>query len=150
VFVGVTYFVERPKKIIPSWVRLEPAKERLDLLRYILGPPESICHFVNAPGERESGVFRIDDAGRDRHLVPSVVESTAKVYHDIASNIGDGHWKGLSQLDLVNLMVQMLWVRLNHSHVWVGLLELVDFPLKIGKVFFSVKGNVRALERDFP
>jgi hypothetical protein len=34
-------------------------------------------------------------------------------------------------------MVRFIRVRLDYSFVWVALLELDDFPLKISKVFFS-------------
>ncbi len=131
------YLVECPKEIITSWVRLEPAKERLDFLGDVLGPSESVCHLTNTPSEGESGEFGINAARGDGYGVPSIVESVPKVLHHVSGDIGNGRWKFLGQLDLVHLMVRLIRVRLNNSCVWIDSRELYDLPIKISKVFLS-------------
>src|ERR1017187_10348780 len=74
VLIPVTNFVECPQNIVASQVRLEPAKERLDFFRQVLGPPETVGHLSNTPREGESGEFWFNFARCDCHGVGSIVE----------------------------------------------------------------------------
>ena len=75
VFIGDAYFVECPEKVITSRVRLEPAKEGLDLLRYVLGPAQSVRHLSGTSSEGESGKFWVGiRSGQDCHGVTSVIK----------------------------------------------------------------------------
>jgi hypothetical protein len=119
VLIPVTNFIECPQDIIASQVRLEPAKERLDFFRYVLGPSETVGHLTNASSERESGELRIDFARRDCYSVPSVIKGVSEIVHNVASNIGNRRGNFLRHFDLVNHMVRLIRVRLNNSLVWI-------------------------------
>ncbi len=137
-FICVTDFIQSAEEIIPSWVRLEPAKEKLDLLRYILASPsERVFQVGNASGEGESGKSGILNSRCNGDGVPSFVERTSEISHQVNGDIFKGRWERMSQLDLVHQMVNLIRVNLLNSDVGIGVLELGDFPLKIGKVFFS-------------
>jgi hypothetical protein len=135
--VSIAYLVECPQEVIPSLVRLEPAKERLDLLGYILGPHQRICHLSDTTSEGEGSVFGAAAARSNSYRVPGIVESTPKVVHQVPGNVPNGIWERRGQLDLVNLMVRLLRVRFNNSCVWIDLSKLCDLPLKLDEVFFS-------------
>jgi hypothetical protein len=137
VLSGIRYFVECPQKLVASQVRLEPAKERLDLWRHILGPSKRISHLSHTSGEREGAVFGVGFSGGDGNSVRSVVESPSKVLSDVMRDVSNRFWEGYEELDLVNLMIRLLTIRLNHSSVGIGFLELDNFPLKILHQFFS-------------
>ena|ERR1039458_209918 len=131
------YFVECPEKVIASWVRLEAAKERVDLWRDILGPAQSICHLTDTPSEREGSELWVNTTESDGDGIARVVESIPKILDDVSSDLGKGRWENFSQLELVNLMVGIIRVRLHDSFVGTITTKVGDFPLKIGKVFLS-------------
>ena len=137
VLVCNAYFVECPEEIIASSVRLETAKERLDLWRDIFAPTENLGHPVQSWSKRESGVLGVLVPGSDGNCVPSVIESISEVLHQVRSDIANGSWKKLSQLDLVNLMSGFVRVRLDNCCVWIDSREIDNPPFKIGKVFLS-------------
>jgi len=144
VFVPVAYFVQCPEKIIPSWVRLEPAKERLDLWGEILGPSESVCHLSDTASEGEGRELGFLNSASNSDGIPCIVQDATEVMDEISDDIGKGIWNGFSQLDLVNLMVRSTRIRLDKSLVWIDSRELCDFPLKISKVFLSPR-NLEAV-----
>jgi len=137
VFVGISHFIQGPEEIIPSQVRLEPAKKRLDLLRDIFGSSDRTCHVSNTLGEGKGGVLGIFNSRCNRDRIPSDIESTSKILHKVCGDIGDGRWEGLSQPDLMNYMASLIRVRLSNLFVWIDLLELDNFPFKISEVFLS-------------
>ncbi len=58
-FIGVADFVQCPEKIVPPLVRLEPAKESLNLSRQVFALSEGPTQVVNRLGKRKSGISRL-------------------------------------------------------------------------------------------
>lgn len=136
-FIGDTYFVECPQEIIPSKVRLESAKKRLDFLGYVLAPTYTGCHVSNTSGEWESAVFGVSETGCDRNRVGGVVESIPKVLGDVRNDIADVRREFLSQFDFVNRVAGLIRIRLNNSLVSIAIDELQILPAKVLQVFLS-------------
>jgi len=138
VFLGVTNLVQGPEKVIPSGVRLEPTKQRLDVAGNVFTPTAELGgHSVDASSEREGGGFGVAFARGKCYRVTRSIESTAKIAHDFCSDVGNIGWHGLSEPDLANLMARLIRVRLYDLFAWVELVEIVNFPLKVGKAFIS-------------
>jgi len=135
--ISDTYLVECPQEIIPSKVRLEPAKERLDFLGYVLAPTYAGCHVSGASGEGESAGFGISETGCDRNRVGGVVESIPKILGDVRNGVADVRREFLSQLDLVNRIAGIIKISLNNSLVSIAIDELHDLNAKILQVFLS-------------
>ena len=135
--VGNRYLVECPEKVIPSFVRLEPAKKRVDWLRNILGPSEGIWHLSESSCERERGVLRLLNARRDRDGIPGIIEGAAETAHDVGGCVRDDWWEFFSHLDLENKVPRFVRMRLSHSFVRLFLAEGFDLPFEIGEMFLS-------------
>jgi hypothetical protein len=138
VLICDSYFVKCPEEIIPSLVRLEPAKQRLNLWRDVFGPTDRFGHqVVQTTGEGESTISGVWGAGSDRDRVASIVEGVSEILNEVGGPIGDGRREGLSQSDLVDLMAWDYSVRLDNSLVSLDMGEVDNVPLKFGEVYLS-------------
>jgi len=140
VLVRVAGFVDCPQEVIASEVRLEPAKERLDLLRQILAFPHSADKVFQGFSEREGAVVGVRFPGRNSDSVSSIVEGRPEITSKFAEAIPDIVQlpaKFPSWLDFMNFVVGLVRVRFDNLVVWLTVDEVGDFPLEFGKVFHS-------------
>ena len=79
------YSVYGPEDVIPSQVRLEPAKERLDLFRDILTPSQAVTHFVEGSSEGESSVQGIGNARGNGNRVSRSIKAVSEIVSSISS-----------------------------------------------------------------
>ena len=127
-----------PEKIIPSAVRLEPEKERSDWCRNVFAPTANGgSHSGDTSSEGEGGGFGGSFAGGKCYRITLSVESATQIVDDLGGDVGNIRWEGLSQPDLANLMARLIRVRLYDLFVSIELPEIVNFPLKVEKTFFS-------------
>jgi hypothetical protein len=133
VFIPVTQFVQCPQEVIASSVRLEPAKQRLNLLREVCGSPYGASHLGNIPSEREGSIFRARITVGDGDCVASIVQSAPEVHDNIACDIRKGNGKWLRELDLVYLPVRFLRVWLDNLFVGIETVETHDSLVEIGQ-----------------
>lgn len=137
VFIGVGDFVQGPQEVIPSLVRLEPAKQRLDFFRDVLASPDSAHHVASASSERKGTMLGVSYPSGQRNRVHSIVKGTSQADSDVRDSIGDFKRDVLSHTDCLNHVSRFVRVRLHKSFVRMDVLEGVDFPLEINKVFLS-------------
>jgi len=148
VLIGVGDFVQSPKEIIPSLVRLESAKERVDFLRNILGSPKIISHFSDVSGEGKSTMLGVFNSRGKSECVSRVIENTSQTDSDICSFIRDARGDGLCHPDFFENVSRFLRMQLSNSLVGVLVTESVDLLLEFNKVFLSPSNFLaRTLER---
>jgi hypothetical protein len=136
VFIPVTQFVQCPQEVIASSVRLEPAKQRLNLFREVSGTPDRASHVVNVTGERKSAVssVRLSDCVGDG--VTGIVQNASQVNDNVAGNVAKCLWKGLDKFYLVNLPARSLRIGFDDLCVWIEVVKLPDSPVEIGEEVF--------------
>jgi|HubBroStandDraft_6_1064221.scaffolds.fasta_scaffold447173_1 hypothetical protein len=135
-FLPITQFVQCPQEIIASSVRLEPAKQRLNLLWEIGGTADGLSHVRNITGERERGVLGLGRIGGNRDAVSRRVEGFSQIANQVSSEIAERFWKGLDKFYLVNLPARCLRIGFDNLCVWFEVVELPDSPVEIGKEIF--------------
>jgi hypothetical protein len=94
-FVGITQFVERPEGIIPSFMRVERPKERLDFQREVFAPPLSVrIKFGGGISKRKIGVLGSTAPPRTATAYPhwSKADRSASMASTAASDQLSGIW----------------------------------------------------------
>ena len=138
VFLCVADFIQGPEKIVSSWVRLEPAKKRVELWWYISAPPlDGFGHTFSASGEWEGSGFRVNLARSNRDGVTRIVEGPTEAADNLGGNVGNVQRKGFCEYDLANFVADLIGVRLGDLFVGMELPKVLNFPLEITKAFFS-------------
>lgn len=97
--------VECPNGIIPSLVRLEPAKQRQDFRRQILASLalDNVVQPSLIISHGKEGVFRFDLSARDRGGVTGLIENSPQIGRGVEDHIGEMLSQCLCKLDLVKL-----------------------------------------------
>ncbi len=137
VFIGITNLIKQPQQIIPSEVRLEPAKQRLDFFRQIFGASKSISHLVNTSSERERSEFWISLSGSYSNRESGSVESTTKVPNQVPQDIANGLREWFGEFKLKNLKSGPVRIVLGNLFVGIEIDERFNSLFKVGKVFLS-------------
>lgn len=108
VFLGVTELIYGPEGVIPSFVRLEPFKERYDCRVKI---PAYFPLAVNIDAkildifcEREIGFLGMLASAGDGGSVPALIQNGPEIIDGIENNAGERFWDWLSESDLVALL----------------------------------------------
>ncbi len=136
VFVPVTQFIQCPQEVVASSVRLEPAKQRLDLFREIGGLPNRTGHVSDILSKGERGIPSIRLTSRNGDSVASVVQGTAQINNNVASEIAERFWERLDEFYLVNLPSRIMRIGLDNLCVWIESMELPESPVEIGPQCF--------------
>jgi hypothetical protein len=136
VFIPITQFVQCPQEVIPSLVRLEAAKERLNLIREISGTANRASHVVDILRERKGTISRVGFADSNSDGVTSIVEDAAKIHNNITGDVPKRIGKWLRELDLVYLPSRLLRVWLDNLFVGIEIVEFSDSPVEIRKEIF--------------
>jgi hypothetical protein len=141
VFGLITNFVECPNKmVVPSFVRLEPAKQRTD----IRGERPSFCSaqvsFKLRCRVRDGEVNVLSEIRSvgESNSVSGVVEARSQVRDRIESTISDDVG---NQSDNTQLMEFMSTIRLYLSDrgVWLGPQVGIDFPFQVRDMFVCAR-----------
>jgi hypothetical protein len=88
-FVGITEFVECPEGIIPSFMRVERPKERLDFLREVFAPPLSVrIKFGGGISKWKISVLGLDGTTTNSDSVSALVQSGSQRLDGLDRSIG--------------------------------------------------------------
>ena len=137
--IHVTCFIECPQEFIsiPSLVRLEPANNRVDLLRDDLSPSvEIVVDVAQLLPERKVDVPGVGPrCGNDR--VHGVIQSSPEITDSIPYQVGNGiaHW--LDEPDFVQKVVGGIHVYISSVGPMVFIQKGTDLPIKVENVFFT-------------
>jgi hypothetical protein len=126
VFAGITQVIEGAQKVIPSFIAIEPSKQRLDFRRRILAStPHAVIEIGRSLTKGEKGRVRklLDSSDKS-----SVVEARPEVL----DNLGGEHTPiGAKSLGEVNLMdyVKAVRIQLSQTSVWLFGEELANLDI---------------------
>jgi hypothetical protein len=140
VLIRITGCVNCAQEVIPSEVRLEPKKQRLDFARQVCTSPHGFNHIGQRSGKREPAVLGIRFPSGGSDGVSSIVERSPKVdnkFSKVVTDVVQFPSEFTSWFDFVNLMVSLISVRFDNAVVGVTLDKRRDFPLEIKEMFFS-------------
>lgn len=126
VIVSVAYLVQGPEGNIPSLVRLERPKERVNFLREI-GPLHGVFKITGSSSEREVCMSRIERSSGDGDRVGGVVQGLPEVVGGVPGDLREILRKSPLELDLVYVLLRSIRVGINRSVAWVIRDEPVDF-----------------------
>jgi hypothetical protein len=136
--ISNAYLVQCPEKVIASSVRLERAKERVDLFRDIgAASLHVVFELGNVASEGEVGFSRIDTSRGDGNAVASVIQGSTKIGSGVTDYISQKAWDRFRDLDLTHNMERQFRVRLDNSCVGLTIEEEQDLFFKVGDVFLS-------------
>jgi hypothetical protein len=136
--VSVTYLVECPQGLTPSFVWLVGPKERIDFFRDIFTSPlKSSVELGSLSRKGEVGVERILTSRSDSDSVHGVIQSRAKVVNNIPAHFGKLGREFADHANFVNDVLGFLRVRLGELFVSVTLVENNCSLFEIGKVTLS-------------
>lgn len=100
--IDVSKFVQTPQGLIPTLVRLEPAKHRHDITWHVLTKTISpIFPMFRSVAEGEVREIWGSVSSRDSGAVSSLLENGSQIVESVRGDIGNVLRKRLSQLDLV-------------------------------------------------
>jgi len=137
VLIGIANLIKHPQQIIPSEVRLEPAKERLNFFGQVFGSSESIGHLMDASSEGESGEFRGSFPRSDSDRICRIIECVSEIGDQIPEHIADSLRQWFCNLDLVNGESGPIRIVLSDLFVGLEIDERFNSLFKVGKVFLS-------------
>jgi hypothetical protein len=149
VFVGYTELIQGPEgNALPSFMRLEGPKERVDITWDILAPTGYGVFDIRGFGtEGECCVFKPLVAAGHSGRVSGLVEGRSEIINNISGGISNVVWQFLDELDFVKLG-SSIRVGLNDSGVWATLEESGALSAHISKVTLCIRDPAfRAVER---
>lgn len=132
VFVGITQLVQRPEKIIPSFVWLKRHHHVKDFFRHVAGLPffSTLCvHFPDVIPKGELGMTAIRPSG-DSGSVASAIQGRAQMGEDFKGDVRQGDWQGFSELELMHVLSSVS-ICFNDYGVWVTTDVRDDFPFQL-------------------
>jgi hypothetical protein len=136
VFAGVTQLVETPEKIIPSFVRIERAKERRDFTRDVLASTfDCVIDVGRGVAEGESRELRVDLPADDCSGVSSLIERSAQVLNCLDDEVVALVRKLFDEFNLVDGPASLRVGFDNWGRVWFVRKVDLELPLKILRVF---------------
>jgi len=116
VLVGITNLVESPQGRIPSFVRFEPHKDRLDFIQHVLGLGfEVVEKLPSCISKREGSAIHVFP--RDNGT-GTMIQSRSQILNGRNSEFGDSRRKSACEFDLVE-HVNTLSIKLGDSFVRV-------------------------------
>jgi hypothetical protein len=134
VLASVTKLVECPDKVIPSFVRIERAKERYDIRRDILASSFNASfksdHIVC---DGEVGGLGVNLPIRDGCYESGLIEARSEPFDNFIGEIRQTVWQGLCELNLVKL-VDSIRVGLDDPCVWLVFEKPLDPGIEITNV----------------
>lgn len=148
-FVGIAGPIDSPQDVIPSFVRLEVAKDRQDFIRDVFASSVyDVLKVRGVNGEGEVGASGVGFAGAfGSDGVSSLIQSGSEVVDSIGGDVSETVRDLSGELDLVRL-TDSIRVCLNDTGVWFCVKEGFDSRVKIVNVFLSsVDSAIGTLEK---
>jgi hypothetical protein len=131
---SITKLVECPDKVIPSFVRIERAKERHDVRRDILASSfNASFESGNIVGDREVGGFGGDLSVHDCRRESGLIEPRTQSFNNFIGEVGQTSRQGSCKFDLVKL-VDSIRVGFDDPSVWLLFEKLLDPGIEIANV----------------
>lgn len=132
VLIPVTYFIESPEGIIPSFVWLEGRKERRDILRQILAPSiDAVLKAYSIISEGEvcmsKGLAKLSHG----ESVAEFIQGRPKVVNRIDDDVIESFRNGGDQLKLVQDMIGRLRVWLDNRNAWFTFVENPNLGIEV-------------------
>jgi hypothetical protein len=133
---GIAKFVENPKRLVPSLVWAEAAKERQNIWGQIFAdsPFDRVVESGDIIAKRKVGVFCPGHLVRDGSGVPRLIENSSQRKQSLKSKIVADCGNPLSELNFVRL-VESIRVRLDKNFVRLTVIEPRQVPFEICDVF---------------
>jgi len=138
VLIGVTHTVKCVEDLIPSTVRLERSKKRVDLIGDIFGvTSNAVFEICLGPGEREVGTLGVDVAASDGQFEAGVVQGLPEIINEVPHNIPKPGRECFSKPYLVVEKLGFISVLLDNIFVGLAVDKNADLPFQIEQVLFS-------------
>ena len=137
VLISVAHPVECPENIIPSFVWLEPAKERPNLLGEIFAfAHKSSLKVGRINTKGEMGILGVGDTRAFSNNETSLVKSCSEVINGVSSNSSQFIGERIGEFDFVKMVNS---IRIGFCNVGIGfcLEESLSLSLKINNVLLS-------------
>ena len=139
--VDIVGSVECPEKIIPSFVRLEAAKKRNDIVRNVFASaPDNILEIKFTSPEGEVGAPRVSYSSRYGDGVPSLIKGGPEVPESVKGKVIQNVGNCGAEFDLVKL-VNAISVGLNSMGAWVIHKEFIDPSIKVVDVYLCARDS---------
>jgi hypothetical protein len=124
VFTGISEVIEGVEKVIPSLVRIETPKQRLDFLGAIFAAtPHAVVKIGSCPSERESGVVGIAlSSAKTKSSEGGMIQGSPQMLNDFSGNDVPARGKSHGECELVDY-VRFLSVKLRHVSWWIFIEE---------------------------
>ncbi|WP_239797429.1 hypothetical protein [Candidatus Nitrotoga arctica] len=138
-FVNVISFVECPDQVIPSLIRLEPAKDRNNLTRDIFAIHRNNAfeiHCIVADGK--VCLSRITHASRDSDCVSGLIKRGSEIFERVCGDFPEAVGDCGAEFDLMKL-VNAISVGLNSMGAWVIHKEFIDPSIEVVDVYLSAR-----------
>lgn len=135
VFSAVGNFIECPKQIIPSTVRIERPKQRYDLRWEVFAPPT--YHTINVSycgGEGEISVLEPGISTGFGTGKSGLIEGGSEVSGDVGSPSAQTLREFLGKLEFVGVESGFR-IMLNNSGIWCWIEESADLPFEFVDIF---------------
>lgn len=109
--------VECNEQIVPSWIRLERAKQRHDIRREILASSAyGTLELSGIVRNGEVNEIRTRCPAQDRNSICSLIEGGTQCFQGFVGNVSEPIGESPPDLDLVRL-AESVRVRLNHANI---------------------------------
>ena len=132
VLIDVAGPVQRPKKVIPSFVGLERPYERKDIFGNMLTSPANVLlKFSGVVGEREVGLCRVFSPTHNCGGVTGIVKGGSQIADSVPNRVLDRVWDGGREPHLVEGRPFLSWVRLYNNGIWFGLSKSSELSIQV-------------------
>jgi hypothetical protein len=133
VFLGVTELVQGPEGVIPSFVWIEPAKQRYDFRGAILADLPAFNIVIEAGkviSERKVSSFGVSLATCDSGSVASLVQHSPHIANGVKEDAGEHFRQLLREFDFVNIRSR-LRILINNVGPWLTFNKVVNERIEI-------------------
>lgn len=141
VFVGITKFIECPKRRIASSVRLEPSKERFDFIGDILGLAFDIV--IKFPARTTKRKVNIPSLTPRHHCACTMIKSGAKIFQSRNSQLRKVRVQAALEFNFIDYMraisihLGKTFIHLRGKEAQRKFLEVNDILLCPSDTFYS-------------
>jgi hypothetical protein len=133
--------VQGPDRVIPTFVRLEGAKQREDI-RWDIFAPAASNHIGfklgGGIGDGEISVLEVSPSGCGSGCISGLVQGSSKIAGNIKGDVLELERERLDKLNFMKL-IDSLFITLNDTGVWFSVKEDFDFYVEIINVFLCVR-----------
>ena len=131
----ITQSVKDPEGMsIPSFVRLEPTKERLNFFRQVAAVSfDPVFNVTGRLGDRKHRSFRAHFPRDNRRSVGGLIANRTQCEQGLKSKIVATDRQPFGEFELMDL-VDAISIQFHHQFVWLVKKEPLDLPVKIDEL----------------